>query len=371
MARAAAAAAAILLAAVLAASGTSAAAKPVRPFFVWLHMTSAKDGYALSGKDYLHYRLLRTTDGGRVWHDISTIHPSGPPDVQGSTILFSRGVSRHGFAVERSDDGGRTWTESVPVHSSRVLGAGTPRFVDREHLYVDVPEGAAAGSEGEALYASSDGGRRWRLVTQTNVNGTPPGGLPFGCDKSGFGFVTPSRGWAAGYCAGGFPFFLRTNDGGRHWHRQTLPGAPRNCSCETSAPVFFSTRVGVVWVSGQENNGAGGWLARVYWTADGGDHWRGSNPTSGRTGSVDVASRDVVWLFGRLAGDAPRFPRLFRTADAGRSWHSLHVPVSVSADDQLDAVDATLGFAAAGAELWRTADGGRHWTRIRAAIAHT
>ncbi len=118
------------------------------------------------------------------------------------------------------------------------------------------------------------------------------------------------------------------------------------------------------------NNGAGRWFARVYWTADGGDHWRGSNLTSGRTGSVDAVSRKVVWLFGRLAGDAARFPRLFRTTDAGRSWHSLHVPVSISADGQLDAVDATLGFAAAGAELWRTADGGRHWTRIRPVIAH-
>ena len=93
MARAAAAAAAILLAAVLAASGTSAAAKPVRPYFVWLHMTSAQDGYALSGQDYLRYRLLRTTDGGRVWHDITPgdgkARPSGPPDIEGGTILFS------------------------------------------------------------------------------------------------------------------------------------------------------------------------------------------------------------------------------------------------------------------------------------------
>src|SRR5215469_13062192 len=177
-------------------------------------MTNAKDGYALSGQDYLRNRLLRTTNGGHTWHQITPLHPSGTPDVQGATILFSRGVGRHGFAVERSNDGGRTWTESQPVRNSRIFGAGTPRLVDRRHLYVDVPEGAAAGSEGEALYASSDGGHHWRLVTQTHINHPRPGSLPFGCDKSGFGFVTPSRGWAAGYCAGGYPFFWRTNDGG-------------------------------------------------------------------------------------------------------------------------------------------------------------
>ena len=363
----------LLLVAVLGASGSSAASKPAHPWFDWVHMTNARDGYALSGRDYLHYRLLRTTDGGRVWHDITPddgrIHPDGPPDVQGATILFSRNIGPHGFAVERSDDGGRTWTNSVPVHNSPVRGAGTPRFVDQEHLYVDVGEGAAAGSEGEALFTSSNGGRRWHFVTQTNVNHTPPGGLPFGCDKSGFGFATPSRGWAGGYCAGGFPFFLRTNDGGRHWHRQTLPGAPRSCSCETSPPVFFGRRVGVVWLSGDRNNGAGSWFTRVYWTADAGNHWRASNPTSGRTGAVAIASRNDVWLFGRLSGDAPRFPRLFRTTDAGLHWQSLHVPVTVSSGGQLDAVDATLGFAASGAKLWSTTDGGRHWTTIRGVIA--
>jgi len=253
--------------------------------------------------------------------------------------------------------------------TSPVRGAGTPRFVDRKHLYVDVGEGAAAGSEGEALFTSADGGHRWHFVTQTNVNRTPPGGLPFSCDKTGFGFVTPSRGWAGGDCAGGALFFFRTTDGGRHWHRQTLPGAGKGCQCETSAPVFFGRRVGVVWVSGLSSTRAANPFARVYWTPDGGDHWHASNPTSGRTGPADVVNQNVVWLFGRLAGNAPRLRRLFRTTDAGRTWHSLHVPAAVSAGDQLDAVDAKLGFATQGATLWRTTDGGRRWTAIHPVIA--
>ena len=80
-------------------------------------------------------------------------------------------------------------------------------------------------------------------------------------------------------------------------------------------------------------------------------------------------SARVAWLFGRLAGAAPRFPRLFRTTDGGRSWHSLHVPLTVSADDALDAVSAGLGFATSGSVLWRTTDGGRHWAAIHAVIA--
>lgn len=375
MTRAGTVAVAILFTAILAASGTSAAARPVRPWFVWLHMTNAKSGYALSGRDYRHYLLLRTSDGGRVWSEITvdgeTIHPSAPPDIRGRTILFSRTIGRHAFEVDRSDDGGRTWTRSAPVRNrnSYGFGAGTPHVVDRKHLYLEVGEGAAAGSEGEALYTSSDGGRRWHLVAQTNVTSTPPGGLPFGCDKDGFGFATASRGWAGGYCAGGGVFFLRSNDGGRHWRRQKLPDAPTNCACDTPPPIFFNRHDGVLWAAGLGNTRADKPFARVYWTADGGDHWRASKPTNGRTGSVDVVSSGVVWLFGRLSGNAPRFPRLFRTTDAGERWSSLHVPVTVSSEGPLDAVDATLGFVTSKAVIRRTTDGGRHWTAIHAVIA--
>lgn len=372
MTRAGTAVVAVVFAAILAAAGTNAAARPARPWFAWLHMTSANDGYALSGQDYRRQLLLRTSDGGRVWHEVTLrgrrIHPSAPPEIRGRTILFSRTVARHAFEVDRSDDGGRTWRKSVPFRNGYGFGADTPRMIDRKHLYLDVGEGAAAGSEGEALFTSSDGGHRWRLIVQTHVNRTPPGGLPFGCDKSGFGFATPTRGWAAGYCAGGGPFFMRTDDGGRHWHRQMLSGS-KDCACEASAPVFFGRRVGVVSVSGQAGNGAGHWFARVYWTRDGGDHWRGSDPSSGRTGPMDVVSPAVVWLFGRLSGDAPRFPRLFRTTDGGRHWRSLHVPVAVSADGALDGVGSRLAFATSGRDIWRTTDGGRQWTAIRAVIA--
>jgi hypothetical protein len=45
------------------------------------------------------------------------------------------------------------------------------------------------------------------------------------------------------------------------------------------------------------------------------------------------------------------------------------VPMAVSANDGLDAVDATLGFATHGPILWRTTNGGRHWAAIQPVIA--
>jgi hypothetical protein len=45
------------------------------------------------------------------------------------------------------------------------------------------------------------------------------------------------------------------------------------------------------------------------------------------------------------------------------------VPGAVSSDDELDAVNATLGFAASGSVMWRTSDEGHHWAAIHAIIA--
>jgi hypothetical protein len=90
--------------------------------------------------------------------------------------------------------------------------------------------------------------------------------------------------------------------------------------------------------------------------------------TSGRTGAIDIVSRKVVWLFGRIAGNSPRFPRVFRTVDAGRRWTSIHLPVAIG-DDNLDAVTSTMGFVASKAVIWRTTNGGRNWTTIHAVIA--
>jgi photosystem II stability/assembly factor-like uncharacterized protein len=358
---------------VAAAVGASSTARPVS--VRWLEMTDAVHGYALAGQDPEAYRLLRTSDGGRLWTDITpgggTIHPSGPFTVAGATVLFSTTPGRGVFAVERSDDGGRSWRRSLLFRDRGE--AGQPLIVDGRHLYLAVNEGAAAGSAGEALFTSSDGGHSWRLVSRTHVDTTPPGTLPFGCDKDGFGFSTATRGFAGGYCAGGRPFFYRTDDGGRSWRWQRLPGISL-CACDTTAPRFFTSSDGAFSVAGFTEDGGGKPIVRVYWTHDGGAHWRPSASAAvGRVSGVSLTDARTAWVVSTRPGRLrPPFDRLFRTSDGGRTWQALKLPF----DGQwyrLDAVTPSLAYASryfdGASSILRTEDGGRSWQTIHTAAA--
>ena len=364
------AALALLAAVIMPGSAAAPASAPIA--FRWLRMIDAMHGYALSGVDPDAYRLLWTADGGRRWHDVTpgrgTIHPSGPLTVAGRTRLFSTKLRNRVFAVARSDDGGHRWRRSLPFRDPRGLGVGQPFMVDERHLYLAVDEGAAAGSQAQALYTSNDGGHSWRFVSRTDFEGRDPQALPFGCDKRGFGFSTPLLGWAGGYCAGGRPFFYRTDDGGRTWRRQAL-AAPAACGCDTSPPRFFTRRLAALSVIGFVENGSGRPFVRVFWTNDGGRHWRASAPRAGRTSGVTFADARTVWVIAQRPGNlGARFDRLFLTTDTGRHWRTVKLPFDAEYY-QLDALSATSAFAFRVTDQANTIvvthDGGRTWRTVR------
>ena len=311
-----------VVAGVVEASGEARAAA-TRPVAIRLiEMIDARHGYALSGNSITNiHRLLRTNDGGHIWRDAGPggrrIFASSQVTFIGSkTQFFSTTLSAHRFAVERSGDGGITWQRSLSFQDSHGAPAiAQPFALDEHHLYVAAQEGAAAGSSSESLFTSSDGGHSWKFISRTGFNSNAPLQLPFGCDKNGFGFATPSRGWAGAYCAGGRPFFYRTNDGGHTWRQLGLP-APKQCACETSAPRFFTPRDGVLYINGLTTNGGGKPFTRIYWTSDGGKHWNGSSPPVGRTNRIEFSDAKTVWLTGQIPGNlrAP-FNWLFRTTE--------------------------------------------------------
>ncbi len=326
-------------------------------------MVDATHGYAVKGV-YPAYQLVGSADAGRTWNALTTVRPSGTATVAGRTILFGTQLGPSTFAVERSDDAGRTWRMSRPFRDSHRGSIGAPDLVDSQQLYVAIGEGAAAGSESESLWASSDGGRSWRFVSRTGFATTRPGQLPFGCDKNGYSFATTSRGWAGGFCPGGAPFLYRTDDGGHTWRRVPLPGL-RACACDVYPPQLFGTRRGVMSVLGRGATGDKA-VTLVYWTNDGGEHWRVSRPTTGLAPSASVPNANTALIAATAPGiiRTGPFDRLVRTADAGRTWRSVALPFDAG-EYRIDAVSATTAFAY-GPSVLETTDGGAHWLGLRA-----
>lgn len=343
---------------------------PPPPVVQYLTMANARVGWAVGGPStdrVLH--LYRTTDGGLAWTRIRGPEPAAAPTTIGPDTVYFPTLLHGTIVIERSRDGGRTWRASRPIRDGgRPAAPGAVQRLDARRLYLGVGEGAAAGSSAESLWRSVDGGRTWTFVSRTRVSGPVHGSLPFSCDKTGYGFATPSRGWAGGDCAGGPAFLYRTADGGRTWRRVPLAGLG-SCACDVSPPQFFGGRVGVFSVAGFPEAGAGPPVARVYWTSDGGLHWRVTSPPVGRVGqTVSVAGPRIAWLTGTAPGTVrARFDRLLVTTDAGRTWRSMRLPFDGQAY-RLDALDGHVAYAVGGLlpgpALRRTVDGGRTWRTL-------
>jgi photosystem II stability/assembly factor-like uncharacterized protein len=329
-----------------------------------LAMVNPQTGFGVGGRQSnTSLGLYRTTDGARTWTVVPGIHPLNAPTISRGVIFVP---VRAGY--ERSDDGGRTWRRSALPNPGSGNASGV-QMLDATHAYATLDLGAAAGSSGESLYRSVDGGRTWRFVSTTHTTSTPAGSLPFGCDKDGYGFSSLAQGWAGGYCAGGRPFLYRSGDGGRTWRYVGVPGVGRYCACDTSTPRFFDARHGAFAVVGFAGNGTAKPLTRTYWTSDGGAHWRASTVPFGRGGPVTFVDARTAWVPGTRRGVPNKtFDRLAVTTDAGRHWRIVRpgfdlgqyrlVPVSPTVAFAID--EETMSLV-----LRRTDDGGRTWRVVR------
>lgn len=166
--------------------------------------------------------LLVTHDGGHIWQQQRLPLPfqiASPAylDVAGSPRFFNShdGIVTAVYGTKESAgvflyvtrDSGTTWTHTTPVavQSYRtVSGNLSPNY--RSSSFADASHGWV--TDGDALYVTTDGGRRWTRM-QTGV---APALGPLGQ----LDFISPSVGWATGQALFS-PFLMRTLDGGRTW----------------------------------------------------------------------------------------------------------------------------------------------------------
>jgi len=271
--------------------------------------------------------VLRTTDGGGRWRDVSPPVPmvgsSDFLDADVGWIVPTRLSTPVGISLSRlrqplyaTTDGGRTWHRRGSVPWDCQLD-----FVDHLHGWCTAI-GAAAGSEGVQLVGTDDGGTTWHPVSTTAPPPSPstPGSLPFGCDKD-LTFTTPTIGLATEACNGGEPVLYRSTDAGAEWTPIRLPlppgfVPPYGDGFSTEAPVFDGSQVTV--------------------------------PIEFAVGGPPLPRIRVV---------------VYRSDDDGASWHLVPLPSRISTFP--DVIDAAHWIATEGTTLTATADAGRHWRTWR------
>jgi photosystem II stability/assembly factor-like uncharacterized protein len=160
--------------------------------------------------------------------------------------------------VLRTTDGGRTWKNVSPPGSAGLLFRDVEAKSDRRASVMSIGEGTAS-----RIYQTTDGGRSWRL---SFVNEDPAAFY----DCMDF-FAGGKRGLALSDPVGGKFRIAATDDGGRSWHVLPNTGMPAAAAGEFA---FAASGTCLVAHGGREAwFGSGGGASRVFHTRDRGLNW--------------------------------------------------------------------------------------------------
>jgi photosystem II stability/assembly factor-like uncharacterized protein len=260
--------------------------------------------------------VLRTTDGGRTWGDVS-------PQGLGTEALQFRDIeafdSWHAVILSIgegadsrilvTDDGGASWTETFrnpePAAFYDCMAFSSPR---RGLAMSDPVDGRFR------LVETSDGGRSWSLVDPAGMPAAQAGEFAFAasgtCLSAGVGGrthlvsggVDPAR-------------VFSSTDHGRTWTVADSPVAGGG-SAGIFSVSFRDARRGVV--VGGDFAAPTGAVDNAAWTVDGGRTWTKStsNPSGYRSGSAWVrGTARTVLAVGPSGSDV--------STDGGRTWSTF------------------------------------------------
>ena len=289
----------------------------------------------------LHWRLLDTGTNS---------HFRGLAAVSRSVAW----VSGYDGVVLRTTNGGRTWSDvSVP-------GAGALQFRDITAFGKRRAVVMAAGTGTTSrLYVTSDGGATWRLA-YTNKN---PAAF-FDC----MSFFDRRHGLVLSDPVNGKFRILRTSDGGAHWKVQSNSGMPPALPNEYG----FAASGECLTTSGHDawfgSGGADG--ARVFHSRDGGHTWHVTRTPMRRSASAGIFGLAFDnFRHGIAVGGDYAHPsiadRVASISKPGRPWH-LPPRGPYGYRSGVTFVPGSTGMALAvgltGSDV--SYDFGRHWAKF-------
>lgn len=216
--------------------------KAVKPSYLLtsVKMIDAKGGWAI-GTTGQSVSVLRTTDGGGSWENVSptTFYPQ-PPDEAES---FNDGSDGHVAYYFFSNKSGwvakgniRLRAPSVTIYHTRDAGQHWSHttiqqdyynlhlnFVDEQHGFMLATSGTAGGQMGKALYTTNDAGLHWSKVINSDLPHAQKTLPVFGFYPNGVLFESANRGYVSGSNRRDFSVPLyETSNSGKTWQQDIL-----------------------------------------------------------------------------------------------------------------------------------------------------
>jgi len=338
-----------------------------------IQMFDPTTGWAKVVSEGVEDHILRTSDGGATWKDVTPPELVLPEmhalvyflDSDNAWAVYLHYDRSRDWTVWHTGDGGESWELSdaldTHVEGATFFSPGFLNFVDKENGWLMVNVDGGMGRQYVALYRTSTAGKSWTKIYEP-VIGESEGDL-HRREKTGWNFFDSKTGlvsfspWAIDNSAVAW-----TRDGGLTWEMDFLPNPDKDSTgikrCNRAfSPMLLSPNTAVVGVL-CESNSPNPFQTFVYITEDGGQTWR-INSYPG--GELDFITPDVGWARGRS---------LYFTQDGGQTWDFVK---SVNWDGQFSFVNDQLGWAVATNEdeiaLVRTVDGGWTWELLDPIIA--
>jgi photosystem II stability/assembly factor-like uncharacterized protein len=283
-----------------------------------------------------------------------------------------------GAHVHRSQDGGVTWD---------VMDAA-PHYDDERGLEAiwflapgpeDAPATLYAGIEPAGLFESRDGGATWQSAAALNEHPTNDTWQPAGGGLALGSIQHDPRDGRRMYCSLSAGGIYRTDDGGATWvpcnagvRAEFLPDRYPTAGQCVHRVLLHPARPDRLY---QQNH------CGVYRSDDRGDSWieitDGLPSEFGYALAIDPSDADVAYVIpeesSHMRTTVAGKLRVYRTKDAGASWHPLtrglpqeHVYVTVLRDAMCsDTMNpAGIYFGTSSGHLFGSADRGDSWTLI-------
>jgi len=384
-------------------AATPTIASAARRSIAEIRMLDATSGWAWSNGVEGQYLLLRTTDGGQTWSDVTP--RTFPYSEYGGWFLDSQTAwvstldrKTYSGGLLRTTDGGKSWSVLVKEGAApfQCLTAEGSRcqFFNANHAVARTAN-YGLGSVHVRFFETQDGGMTWTpvlLVPPYPDNNLPPGTIHL-CNLCGDGIsyypptkVIITQGDQGDEQPKAAVRLSLSMNLGKSWRDLRLPVPEKypDGLAGPLSPVFFDDKNGLLPAHILKRNADNtlAYSALVFYASDdGGITW------TARPGIIELTSERKGWSFGShvdVVSLKDVFvrggPKLFVTSDGARSWRTTIPNIDLGFEgskwdvSRMDFVDATHGwivisdhrrFAPYGKySLFRTSDGGATWTEL-------